>query len=98
LRIFARTPAGYDRRLPARRNPQAKPTMDHEENARIQERDNLKVALATFALRLDAFEMRMSGVRLAAGQKPILRVGHPIGSEGKNGWGSLNLTGSKSGT
>jgi hypothetical protein len=42
--------------------------MDDEENARIQERDNLKVALATFALRLDAFEMRMSGARLAAGQ------------------------------
>jgi hypothetical protein len=40
----------------------------------------------------------MSVARLAAGQKQVLRVAHPIGSEGKYGWGSLNLTGSKSGT
>ena len=72
--------------------------MDDEETARIQERDNLKVALATFALRLDAFEMRMSGARLAAGQKQVLRFAHPNGSEGKYGWGSLNLAGNKSGT
>jgi hypothetical protein len=34
--------------------------MDHRDNARAEELNNLRLALATFALQLDAFEMRMS--------------------------------------
>jgi hypothetical protein len=101
LRIFARTAAGFDWRLPAPRDPHAKLTMDHKENARIQERHNLKVALATFALQLDAFEMRMSGARFAAGRMAGLRVPSPDrlqSSEGEYDWASLNSVGSKSGT
>jgi hypothetical protein len=75
--------------------------MDHQEGARIQERDNMKIALATFALQLDVFEMRMNGARLAVGRGAGLRVSSPErlqSSEGKYGWGSLNSAGSKSAT
>jgi hypothetical protein len=101
LRIFARTTAGFDRRFPAHPAPQAKLTMNHPEDARIQERDNIKIALATFALQLDAFEMRMHRARLAFGQEAGSRVPLPErlqSSEGKYDWVSLNSAGSKSGT
>ena len=42
----------------ARSEPQATPTGDRRDDARAEERNNLKLALATFALQLDAFEMR----------------------------------------
>ena len=75
--------------------------MIHPDDVRIQERDNMKIALATFALQLDAFEMRMNGAWLAVGRGAGLRVPSPgrlQSSEGKYDWGSLNSAGSKSGT
>jgi hypothetical protein len=75
--------------------------MYHPEDARIQERDNMKIALATFALQLDAFEMRMNRARLVFGQGAGSRVPLPErlqSLEGKYDWGSLNSAGSKSGT
>jgi hypothetical protein len=43
--------------------------MDHRDDARASELHNLRLALATFALQLDAFEMRMrmSGGSLTSG-------------------------------
>ena len=73
--------------------------MLQSEDARLQERDNMKIALATFALQLD--EMRMNGARLAISPGVGLRVPSPEGlqpSERKYDWGSLNSAGSKSGT
>jgi hypothetical protein len=53
----------------------------HRDDARARELNNLRLALATFALQLDAFEMRMSGASskagLKAGLKPSLRSGIP---------------------
>jgi hypothetical protein len=46
----------------ARSERQATATRDHLDDARAEERNNLKLALATFALQLDAFEMRASVV------------------------------------
>ena len=46
----------------ARSEPQATPTRDHRDDARADELTNLRLALATFALQLDAFEMRTSVV------------------------------------
>ena len=50
--------------------------MGQREDARAEELGQLKLALATFALQLDAFEMRTRGVLRAAG-KPDNSVGHP---------------------
>jgi len=44
--------------------------MDHRDDARAEELNNLRLALATFALQLDAFEMRTNGGALRAGTKP----------------------------
>jgi hypothetical protein len=52
--------------------------MTNQEDARTRELDNLRLALATFALQLDAFEMRMSEARLAAEHRPS-RPYLPIG-------------------
>jgi hypothetical protein len=38
--------------------PAGESTMDYPDDARSAERNNLRLALATFALQLDAFEMR----------------------------------------
>jgi hypothetical protein len=46
----------------ARSERQATATGHHRDDARAEERNNLKLALATFALQLDAFEMRTSVV------------------------------------
>ena len=46
----------------ARSERQETATRDHPDDARAEERNNLKLALATFALQLDAFEMRTSVV------------------------------------
>jgi hypothetical protein len=48
-------------------------TMGREEDARAEELHNLRVALATFALQLDAFEMRANGALLAAGREASMR-------------------------
>jgi hypothetical protein len=54
-------PTGYQR-VPsnnARLQPQTELDMKHGDDARAEELNNLKLALATFVLQLDAFEMRM---------------------------------------
>jgi hypothetical protein len=42
--------------------------LKHGEDARAVEREHLKLALATFALQLDAFEMRTQSVLLSFGK------------------------------
>jgi hypothetical protein len=61
--------------------------MDHGEDARAKELHDLRLALATFALQLDAFELRASGALLAEDN-----------SLGKNDWASTKSHGSKSDT
>jgi hypothetical protein len=55
-------PTGYQR-APSidntRLQPQTEFVMKHGDDARAEELSNLKLALATFVLQLDAFEMRM---------------------------------------
>jgi hypothetical protein len=58
--------------------PDAKLNMASQEDARTRELDNLRLALATFALQLDAFEMRRSEARLSA-EHPPSRSYLPIG-------------------
>jgi hypothetical protein len=59
--------------------------MDRRDDARTEELDNLRLALATFALQLDAFEMRISE--------------RPPGAQGGNiDWSSIRSIGSKSDT
>jgi len=58
----------------ARSEPQATPTGDHRDDARAEERNNLKLALATFALQLDAFEMRTSRVAHRLGATVVKKV------------------------
>jgi hypothetical protein len=63
--------------------------MKHGEDARAQELVHLKLALTTFALHLDAFEMRTKDILLKVGKpkKPVsqgrdrsrLRGDHAIG-------------------
>lgn len=47
--------------------------MGRGEDARAEELNNLRVALATFALQLDAFEMRAHGALLAASREASMR-------------------------
>ncbi len=50
-------------------------TMGHGEDARAAELQNLRLALATFALQLDAFEIRATGaLRAASRQSSIPRA------------------------
>jgi hypothetical protein len=58
----------------ARSEPQATPTGDHRDNARADELSNLKLALATFALQLDVFEMRTSRVALRPRATAVKKV------------------------
>ncbi len=58
----------------ARSEPQATPTGDHRDDARAEELNNLKLALATFALQLDAFEMRTSRVAHGPGATAVKKV------------------------
>jgi hypothetical protein len=48
-------------------------TMGHREDARAEELHNLRLALATFALQLDAFEMKASSALLAARREASVR-------------------------
>jgi hypothetical protein len=60
--------------------------MGRGEDARAAELHNLRLALATFALQLDAFEMRACGALLAAGREPsiaVRRTSRPRDSEGE---------------
>jgi len=57
--------------------PHAILTMDHRDEARAEELDNLRLALATFAVQLDAFEMCTGGGPLRTGIEPAIRVPPP---------------------
>jgi hypothetical protein len=66
----------------ARVAPHGRLTMDRRDDARTEELDNLRLALATFALHLDAFEMRIS-------ERP------PGLERGNIDWSSIKSAGSK---
>ena len=77
--------------------------MDHGEDARARELSNLRLALATFALQLDAFEMRTGDAVLAALAAAKSQGKSQGKSEGKHGrgmrdWPSIRSPGSKSDT
>jgi hypothetical protein len=61
--VMSKSPVGSGRRGPAARAL----TMDQRDDARAEELNNLRLALATFALQLDIFEMRMGGGSLRIG-------------------------------
>ena len=60
--------------------------MKHGDDARIEELNNLRLALATFVLHLDAFEMRTHAGLPTVGKprKPVPRA--DSGTDG--GWGA----------
>jgi hypothetical protein len=72
--------------------------MKHGDDARIEELNNLRLALATFVLQLDAFEMRTHEGFLTA-SKPGKHVPRTAGgrgsSEGQNDWRSIESPGDK---
>jgi hypothetical protein len=73
--------------------------MDRQDVARAEELNNLRLALATFALQLDAFELRMSDGLLAGGTKPKPLTRGPTPSqpsEGGHHWSSINSDGGRS--
>jgi hypothetical protein len=59
--------------------------MSHGRDARAEELDNLRLALATFALQLDAFEIRASGALLAARREASNAVPQPAGARDSEG-------------
>jgi hypothetical protein len=74
-------------------------TVDYCDDARAEELNNLRLALATFALRLDAFEMRTNGAALRAGMTPESESGRLIsaaGLRGKRDCPSIKSRGNKS--
>jgi hypothetical protein len=83
----------------ARAEPHARRTMDRGNNARAKELNNLRLALATFAVQLDAFELRTSRRPLGTGAGsdalvPRADIGRgPAG--GKNDWLSIKSPGNK---
>ena len=66
--------------------------MDHGEDARARELHNLRLALVTFAVQLDTFELRASGALLA----PVKHFWED--GLGKNDWPSIKSPGNKSDT
>jgi hypothetical protein len=66
--------------------------VSYRDAARAEELHNLRLALVTFALHLDAFEMRMRGEPFGAGVKseipastPASGAGSPLAKEKRNG-------------
>jgi hypothetical protein len=59
--------------------------MSYSKDARAEELDNLRLALATFAVQLDAFEMRASDALLAARREASIAVPRPDGSRNSKG-------------
>jgi hypothetical protein len=49
----------------------------HGKDARAEELDNLRLALATFALQLDAFEIRTGDALLAARREASIATAKP---------------------
>jgi hypothetical protein len=81
--------------------------MDRRDSARAEELNNLRLALATFALQLDAFELRISEGLLKGGRKPKTGMtawaptwacgptpSQPL--QGRNHWPSINSNGDRS--
>ena len=61
-------------------------TKDDQDIARAEELYNLRLALATFALQLDAFELRTSGGLLKAGMRREMLVLSPDAGLGPQTW------------
>jgi hypothetical protein len=59
--------------------------MSNGKDARAEELHNLRLALATFAVQLDAFEMRASGALLAARREASIAVQRPDGLRDSEG-------------
>jgi hypothetical protein len=74
--------------------------MDRGEDARARELSNLRLALATFALHLDAFEMQAGDAVLAAAKNQGKSQGMAQGKHdrGIRDWASIRSPGSKSDT
>ena len=97
--MAARIPAGGGRRgfasASLTREPKGKRRMDDAEDARARELHNLRLALAMFAVQLEAFELR------ARRAMPVETLGNKhLGTTGlgKHDWASIRSTGSKSDT
>jgi hypothetical protein len=90
--------SGYSLRAVATRGgrgqaePQAAFAMEQGQDARTRELDNLRLALATFALQLDTFELRANGALRAADKNAAKS------NSGKNDWASIKSAGNKSDT
>ena len=73
--------------------------MDHGNDARAKELNSLRLALATFAVQLDAFELRTRGRPLGSGAgsgAPVPRADIGRGpAEGKSDWSSIKSPGNK---
>jgi hypothetical protein len=59
--------------------------MSQGRDARAEELDNLRLALATFALQLDAFEMRASDALLVARREASGAIPRPDSSRNSKG-------------
>jgi hypothetical protein len=83
----------------ARTKPHAIFPMDHRDDARAAELNNLRLALVTFALQLDVFEMRMKEGWLRTGIGPggALPPPAPVAESGRrHDWPSAKSLGNKS--
>jgi hypothetical protein len=70
-----------------------------DDGARAEELVNLRLALATFSLQLDAFELRMREGLFGTAPSPKSPVRGPTRSrpsEGKNHWSSISSHGGRS--
>ena len=59
--------------------------MSYRKDERAEELDNLRLALATFALQLDAFEIRASDALLAARREASVAIPRLGGSRDAEG-------------
>lgn len=82
VRISPPVPAGGDlpRALDGYAVPDGTRTARRRQDARAEELNNLRLALATFAVQLDAFEMR-AGEALKAGVRSQAAEGKMIGGQ-----------------
>jgi hypothetical protein len=92
-RIFPPIP-GLRRWTVPRINARAPLAADHGDGARAEELDNLRLALATFAVQLDVFEMRTNKASHRNGiTLPPPAIGRQHHME--NDWWSIRSLGSK---
>jgi hypothetical protein len=77
-------------------NARVTPAMDHGDDARAEELNNLRLALATFAVQLDIFEMRTNRARGTRGNGIALRPPAPgRRHQREHDWWSIRSLGSK---